>query len=123
MDARGYCRITGRLKDMIIRGGENIYPREIEELLYTHAAIAEAAVFGVADDYFGEAVAAAITFKQGARATGSELEDFVRARLARFKAPSQWFALGAIPATASGKLQKFRLQELYRTGELETARI
>ncbi len=123
MDARGYCRVTGRLKDMIIRGGENIYPREIEEVLYTHEAVAEVAVVGVPDDYWGEQVAAAVTLKAGAQVSGETLRAYVAARLARHKVPNQWFALAAIPATATGKLQKFRLVEMYRAGELETARI
>ena len=123
MDARGYCRVTGRLKDLIIRGGENIYPREIEEVLYTHEAIAEVAVVGVPDDYWGEQVAAVITCKAGATPSGEALREFVAARLARHKVPSQWYALAAIPTTASGKLQKFRLVEMYRAGQLEGARI
>jgi len=123
MDARGYCRVTGRLKDMIIRGGENIYPREIEEVLYGHPAVAEVAVVGVPDDYWGEQVVAVLTFKAGSEASGETLREFVAARLARHKVPSQWYALPAIPATASGKLQKFRLVEMYRAGELAAAAI
>ncbi|MBI2801765.1 MAG: AMP-binding protein [Gammaproteobacteria bacterium] len=123
MDARGYCRVTGRLKDLIIRGGENIYPREIEEVLYTHEAIAEVAVVGVPDDYWGEQVAAVVTRKAGATASGEALREFVATRLARHKVPSQWYALPAIPTTASGKLQKFRLVEMYRAGQLDGARI
>ena len=123
MDARGFCRVTGRLKDMIIRGGENIYPREIEEVLYTHAAVAEVAVVGLPDDYWGEQVGAVVTLKADARISGEALREYVAARLARHKVPSQWYALAAIPATASGKLQKFRLIEMYRAGELEAARI
>ena len=118
MDARGYCRVTGRLKDLIIRGGENIYPREIEEVLYAHAAVSEVAVFGAPDDYWGETVAAAVVFREGQHADAAELHGWVAARLARHKVPSQWFALAAIPATTSGKLQKFRLVEMLRDGEL-----
>ncbi len=123
MDARGYCRVTGRLKDLIIRGGENIYPREIEEALYTHEGIAEVAVIGVPDDYWGEQVVAVVSPKVHSTLTGEALREFVSARLARHKVPAQWFALSVIPATASGKLQKFRLLEMYRSGELEGARI
>ncbi len=123
MDARGYCRVTGRLKDLIIRGGENIYPREIEEVLYTHEEIAEVAVIGVPDDYWGEQVAAVVSPKDHCALSGDALRAFVSARLARHKIPAQWFALAGIPATASGKLQKFRLLEMYRNGELEGARI
>ncbi len=122
MDSRGYCRITGRLKDMIIRGGENIYPREIEEVLFTHPAVSEVAVFGVPDDYWGESVGAAVTWRDSP-VTGDALREFVLARLARHKAPTAWFALPQIPATASGKLQKFKLVEMVRGGELESYRI
>ena len=121
MDARGYCRVTGRLKDLIIRGGENIYPREVEEVLYSHDAVAEVAVFGVPDAYWGEQVAAVVTFKAGAKASGETLRAHVAAQLARHKVPSHWYALPAIPATASGKLQKFRLVEMFRAGELAGA--
>ncbi|MGE3848563.1 MAG: AMP-binding protein [Gammaproteobacteria bacterium] len=123
MDARGFCRVTGRLKDMIIRGGENIYPREVEEVLYTHPAVAEVAVVGLPDEYWGEVVGAVVSFKAGQHASGEALREYVAARIARLKVPSQWFALDAIPATASGKLQKFRLVEMFRAGELEAARI
>jgi len=118
MDARGFCRVTGRLKDLIIRGGENIYPREIEEVLYTHPAVAEVAVFGVPDDYWGEEVGAALVFKAGQRANAADLHAYVATRLARHKVPARWYALTTIPATASGKLQKFRLVEMWRAGEL-----
>ena len=123
MDARGYCRVTGRLKDMIIRGGENIYPREIEDVLYMHPAVGEVAVIGVPDDYWGEQVAAVVTLKAGATVSGAALHEFAAARVARHKVPAQWFALDAIPATTSGKLQKFRLLEMYRAGELAGALI
>lgn len=123
MDARGFCRVTGRLKDMIIRGGENIYPREIEEVLYTHPAVAEVAVVGIPDDYWGEQVGAVVSFKADAAADGEALREYVAARLARHKVPSQWYALPVIPATASGKLQKFRLVEMFRSGELDAAKI
>ena len=123
MDARGFCRVTGRLKDMIIRGGENIYPREIEEVIYTHPAVAEVAVVGIPDDYWGEQVGAVVSFKAETAASGEALREYVAARLARHKVPSQWYALAAIPATASGKLQKFKLVEMFRAGELLAAKI
>jgi len=123
MDSRGYCRITGRLKDMIIRGGENIYPREIEEILYTHPAIADIAVIGIPDDYWGEAVGAVVCFERGHEVSGDSVREFLAPRLARHKIPQHWFALDEIPTTVSGKLQKFRLVELYRAGELEQSRI
>ena len=123
MDARGFCRVTGRLKDMIIRGGENIYPREIEEVLYTHPAVAEVAVVGIPDDYWGEQVGAVVSFKAAAAVSGEVLRDYVAARLARHKVPSQWYALPVIPSTASGKLQKFKLVEMFRAGALQAAQI
>ena len=123
MDERGYCRITGRLKDMIIRGGENIYPREIEEALYTHPAIEDVAVIGVPDDYWGEAVQAVVSFRAGQSATGEMLKAFLASRLARHKIPGTWYAITEIPATASGKLQKFKLVEMVGRGELEYARV
>ena len=123
MDARGFCRVTGRLKDMIIRGGENIYPREIEEVIYTHPAVAEVAVIGLPDEYWGEQVGAVVRFKAEAVASGEALREYAAMRLARHKVPSQWYALSAIPATASGKLQKFKLVEMFRAGELLVAKI
>jgi len=123
MDPRGYCRITGRLKDMIIRGGENIYPREIEEIIYTHPDIADVAVIAIADDYWGEEVAAVVRFEVDCETSGEQLRSFVGERLARHKVPKHWFALAEIPTTASGKLQKFKLVERHRTGELDDARI
>lgn len=123
MDSRGYCRITGRLKDMIIRGGENIYPREIEELIYTHPAISDVAVIGIPDDYWGEAVGGVVTFKPQASADGAALSAFVLETLARHKVPSVWYAVDEIPTTASGKLQKFKLVEMAKAGELDHALI
>ncbi len=123
MDARGYCRITGRLKDMIIRGGENIYPREIEELLYTHPAVAEVAVIAIRDDYWGEEVGAVLSFESGQTADSDSLRQFTAAALARHKVPKHWFAMPSIPTTASGKLQKFRLVEMFESGALETYRL
>lgn len=123
MDARGYCRITGRLKDLIIRGGENIYPREIEELLYTHPDIADVAVIGIPDEYWGEEPGAVVLFERGRSASADALREFVAAEIARHKVPQYWFALDEIPTTASGKLQKFRLVEMYRAGDLDDARL
>jgi fatty-acyl-CoA synthase len=111
VDSEGYYSITGRLKELIIRGGENIAPKEIEELLRTHEAISDAAVFGVPDEYFGEEVAVAIRLKTGAIMTVEEVREFVRARLARFKVPKHVQFMEAFPQTASGKIQKFRLRE------------
>ena len=110
----GYLQITGRLKDMIIRGGENIYPREIEDVLAEHPAVAQAAVYGVPDERYGEQVAAAITTRPGARAEVAELAEFVGARLARHKVPRHWRIVDELPMNASGKIQKFVLVEQFR---------
>lgn len=112
MDEDGNFRITGRLKDMIIRGGENIYPREIEEFLYTHPSVSDVQVVGVPDEKYGEEVCACVIFKDGASATPEELIDFVRAGLSRYKAPRYVMVLKEFPMTASGKIQKFKLREM-----------
>jgi fatty-acyl-CoA synthase len=123
MDDRGYCRITGRLKDLIIRGGENIYPREIEELLYAHPKVSEVAVIGIPDDYWGEEVGAILTFASGESDSSETLREYLGEKLAKHKVPKHWFALPEIPATASGKLQKFKLVELVKDNELDAHRI
>jgi fatty-acyl-CoA synthase len=109
MDDRGFSRIVGRLKEMIIRGGENIYPWEIEQVLVTHPAVIDAAVVGVPDDYWGEQVAAVIRV-EGAP-TDEELAEFCRVRLARHKVPKIWHRTDAFPLTGSGKVMKHRLRE------------
>ena len=111
LDAQGYCRIQGRLKDMIIRGGENIYPREIEDVLFTHPAIANVSVVGVPDAEWGEQVAAFIQPRAGVPIGTDELATFCRAHLALFKVPRIWRVVTAFPQTASGKIQKFALRE------------
>lgn len=111
LDAHGYCRIQGRLKDMIIRGGENIYPREIEDVLFTHPAIANVSVVGVPDAEWGEQVAAFIQPRAGVPIGTDEVATFCRAHLAPFKVPRIWRVVTAFPQTASGKIQKFALRE------------
>jgi len=111
MDKNGYCRITGRLKDMIIRGGENIYPREIEEFLYTHPKIMEVQVFGVPDRKYGEQVMAAIKLHAGVAATAEEIREFCRGQIANNKIPRYVSFVEDFPMTASGKVQKFKLRE------------
>jgi fatty-acyl-CoA synthase len=118
MDDRGYLRIEGRLKDMVIRGGENFYPREIEELLFTHPAVAEVAVLGVPDEKWGEELAAVVRLAPGHRPSDRELRAFVRERLAPQKAPRIWAFLDELPLTPSGKVQKFVLRERFVKGEL-----
>lgn len=108
----GYYRITGRIKDMICRGGENIYPREIEELLFTHPAVEDVAVVGIPDRKYVEAVAAWVKLKQAAAADEHELRAFCKERLAHFKVPQYIRFVDAFPQTVTGKIQKFRIREL-----------
>jgi fatty-acyl-CoA synthase len=111
MDADGCLRVEGRLKDMIIRGGENIYPREIEELLQTHPAVAEVAVVGRPDATWGETVAAFIRCAAGTNPTEEELHAFCREHLSAYKTPATWVFLDAFPLTGSGKIRKNVLRE------------
>jgi fatty-acyl-CoA synthase len=111
MDADGYVRITGRIKDLIIRGGENIAPKEIEDVLRQHPAIADAYVYAVKSHFFGEEVAVAIRLKPGAKVTEEEVRSFCRGRIARFKVPHYVKFVEDYPMTASGKIQKFILRE------------
>ena len=112
MDAGGYVRITGRLKDMIIRGGENIYPREIEDFIFTHPKVAEIAVFGVPDDYYGEEIMAWILLHEDTTATEEEIHEFCEDRIAHFKIPKYIWFVDEFPMTVTGKLQKFRMREI-----------
>ncbi|MBK8766238.1 MAG: AMP-binding protein [Burkholderiaceae bacterium] len=116
MDARGYCTVEGRLKDMIIRGGENVYPRELEELLFQHPKVGEVAVVGLPDDKWGEEVAAFIRPAPGAVIDKSELFNYMREHLAPHKTPRQWFVVEAFPLTGSGKIQKYKLREQWSKG-------
>src|SRR3954453_9742138 len=118
MDARGYCTVEGRLKDMIIRGGGNIYPRELEELLFKHPKVGEVAVIGVPHEKWGEEVAAFIRPAPGATIEKEELIDYMRASLAPHKTPKHWFVVDAFPLTGSGKIQKFKLREAWTKGEM-----
>jgi fatty-acyl-CoA synthase len=111
MDDRGYLRVEGRLKDMIIRGGENIYPREIEDLLFEHAKVAEVAVVGIPDARWGESVAAVVRLLPGETIGESELIAYCREHLAPQKTPQHWEFVDAFPLTASGKIQKFILRD------------
>jgi fatty-acyl-CoA synthase len=106
MDSRGYCRIEGRIKEMIIRGGENIYPREIEAVLLSHPAVTAAAVVAIPDRFWGEVVGAAVSTSAAAAPTAAELAGFCRARLAACKVPVRWLFTDAFPLTATGKVRK-----------------
>ena len=119
MDERGFIKITGRLKDMIIRGGLNIYPREIEELPQTHPAVAEAAVVGVPDERWGEQLAAVIRLNLAdERPSVGELRAFCRTRMSAHKTPAYWSFVEAMPVTPTGKVQKFVLRDRLSAGVL-----
>ena len=111
MDENGYCRITGRLKDMIIRGGENIYPREIEEFLYTFPKVLDVQVVGIPDSIYGEEVMAWIILKEGETATSSEIKEYCKGKISNHKIPRYIEFTESYPMTASGKIQKFKLRE------------
>ncbi|MCI0359515.1 MAG: AMP-binding protein [Planctomycetaceae bacterium] len=110
----GYYKITGRLKDMVIRGGENIYPREIEEFLFTHPAVEQAAVVGLPDPKYGEELCAWIKLKAGATATEDQIRDWCRAKLAHYKVPKYVKFVDAFPQTVTGKIQKFKIRDLMK---------
>jgi fatty-acyl-CoA synthase len=111
IDDNGYVKITGRAKDMIIRGGENVYPREIEEFLYTHPEISDVQVYGVPDQKYGEQVAAAVIPKSGASLTEEDVKEFCRENIAQYKVPGYVDFVEEYPMTASGKIQKYKLRE------------
>jgi fatty-acyl-CoA synthase len=125
MDEDGYVKITGRAKDMIIRGGENVYPREIEEFLYTHPEISDVQVYGVPDEKYGEQVAAAIVRRRGSSLTEDEVREFCRENIARYKVPFYVDFVEEYPMTASGKIQKYKLREaaIERHNLREAARV
>ena len=111
IDEEGYCRIVGRIKDMVIRGGENIYPREIEEFLYTHPKIQDVQVFGVPDQKYGEELCAWIVPKRGAVLGAEEIQAFCNGRIARYKVPRYVRMVEGFPTTVTGKVQKFAMRE------------
>jgi fatty-acyl-CoA synthase len=111
MDADGYLNIVGRIKDMIIRGGENVYPREVEEFLYAHPAIADVQVIGLPSEKYGEEIMAWVKLRSGAQATGEELEAFCRGKISSYKIPRYWKFVDGFPMTVTGKVQKFKMRE------------
>jgi fatty-acyl-CoA synthase len=113
IDGQGNVRITGRIKDLIIRGGENVAPKEVEDVLRQHPAVADVSVYGIASDFFGEEVAAAIRPHPGASIDADEVMRFCQQRLARFKVPRFVRIVDGFPMTASGKIQKFKLREIH----------
>ena len=111
MDDEGYVKIVGRSKDMIIRGGENVYPREIEEFLYKHDAISDAAVYGVPDPRYGEAVMVSVILREGAALTEDELRDFCDGKIAHYKVPKYVVFVDEFPMTVTGKIQKYKMRD------------
>jgi fatty-acyl-CoA synthase len=111
MDDEGYLNIVGRIKDMIIRGGENVYPREVEEFLYTHPKVQDVQVIGVPDTRYGEEVMAWVRLREGEAATAEEIREFCRGRIARYKVPRYVKFVEAFPMTVTGKVQKFLMRE------------
>jgi fatty-acyl-CoA synthase len=111
MDDEGYVKIVGRSKDMIIRGGENVYPREIEEFLYSHDAISDASVYGVPDPRYGEAVMVSVILREGASLTEDELREYCDGKIAHYKVPRYVDFVGEFPMTVTGKVQKFKMRD------------
>jgi len=111
IDDEGYCDIVGRVKDMIIRGGENIYPREIEEYLFQHPAIQEVAVFGIPDEKYGEAVVAWIRLREGEEIDADGIRDYCNEQIAYYKVPKHIFIVDEFPMTVTGKIQKFVMRK------------
>jgi len=110
-DENGYYKITGRMKDMIIRGGENIYPKEIEDFIYRHPAVQDVQVVGIPSKRYGEEVLACVILKEGVTAAEEEIQAYVRDSMARHKIPSHVWFIDQFPMTASGKIQKYKLRE------------
>jgi fatty-acyl-CoA synthase len=125
MDSEGYINIVGRIKDMILRGGENIYPREIEEFLYTHQSVADVQVIGVPNEKYGEEIMAWVKLKTGCECSSEELQDFCKQRIAHFKIPHYWKFVNAFPMTVTGKVRKVEMREIAidELGLQEVARI
>jgi fatty-acyl-CoA synthase len=111
MDEQGYVRIVGRIKDMIIRGGENVYPREIEEFLYTHPELADVQVIGVPDERYGEQLMAWVIRRPGSSVSEEQLKEFCRGKIAHFKIPHYFKFVDAFPMTVTGKVQKYKMRE------------
>jgi fatty-acyl-CoA synthase len=111
MDDKGYVNIVGRSKDMIIRGGENVYPREIEEFLYTHPDVADVAVIGVPDEKYGEEIMAWVQLREGADSSGDDLKDFCKGKIAHYKVPRYVKLVDEFPMTITGKVQKFKMRD------------
>jgi fatty-acyl-CoA synthase len=111
MDDDGYVRVVGRIKDMIIRGGENVYPREIEEFLYTHPEVADVQVIGVPDERYGEELMAWIVARPGTQPTEDAIKEFCRGKIAHFKVPRYIKFVDEFPMTVTGKVQKYKMRD------------
>jgi fatty-acyl-CoA synthase len=111
LDEDGYCNIVGRIKDMVIRGGENVYPREVEEFLFRHPKIETVQVVGVPDQKYGEELCAWVKLKPGASAAAEEIQNFCKGQIARYKIPRYIKFVDNFPMTVTGKVQKFLMRE------------
>jgi fatty-acyl-CoA synthase len=111
LDEQGYCRITGRSKDMVIRGGENVYPREVEEYLLTHPAVVDVQVIGVPDERYGEEVCAWVVLRTGEETTAEALREYCRGRIAHYKVPRYVRLVEGFPMTVTGKVQKYLMRQ------------
>ena len=125
MDEEGYVNIVGRIKDMVLRGGENVYPREVEEFLYTRPEVADVQVIGVPDLKYGEELMAWVKLRPGASVTGDELRAFCKGKIATYKIPRYWKFVDAFPMTVTGKVQKYKMREqaITELGLEEAARV
>jgi fatty-acyl-CoA synthase len=125
IDAEGYCNIVGRIKDVVIRGGENVYPREVEEFLYRHPKIEDVQIFGVPDPKYGEELCAWIKLRAGTELTEDEVRDFCRNQIAHYKIPRHIRFVEEFPMTVTGKMQKFimraKMQQELGTQAVATA--
>ncbi len=111
LDEDGYANVVGRIKDMVIRGGENVYPREVEEFLYQHPAVGDVQVVGVPDERYGEELCAWVRLREGQAVSGEELREWCRGKIATFKIPRYWRFVDEFPMTVTGKVQKFKMRE------------
>jgi fatty-acyl-CoA synthase len=114
LDNEGYCNIVGRIKDMVIRGGENVYPREVEEFLYRHPKIQDVQIIGVPDERYGEELCAWIRVKEGAVLTADEVRAFCKGQIAHYKVPRYVKFVDVFPMTVTGKVQKYVMRELMK---------
>ena len=111
IDEEGFCKIVGRIKDMVIRGGENVYPREIEEFLYRHPKVQDVQVIGVPDEKYGEELCAWISLKDGEHSNPEEMRAFCKGQIAHYKVPRYFRFVDEFPMTITGKVQKFKMRE------------